>query len=253
MENLSHKQKIVLDKLLPPLRKTLPEKELKRLCKVFRELIENSDDDYLFENFCITIESNLFRVLKNRPEFYSLDFFQRDYADLLKDYIDIDENNFIEQYIDSQNQIISKTYKFLVSFNINDSLEVMKFVSDEFYKEFEHSARAKIKFLEGKLNNVINPFPLLFTSAKVYTNFMTYTSKHIIDFYTDYSYLKKRLLVKKLIYPIKDNDFMKIIHDDMGLLKPNEYQKYLIKNKLTALTKCTSASRENNFNNIFLS
>ena len=71
--------KTVLDKLLPPLKKTPPEKELKRICKVYNELIENEDDEYLYETFCKTIESNLYLVLKEKPEFYTLDYFQQEY------------------------------------------------------------------------------------------------------------------------------------------------------------------------------
>ena len=98
-----------------------------------------------------------------------------------------------------------------------------------------------------------NPYPLLFVSRKVYDDFISYTSSHIIDYYLDYSYLKKRLEATGLIHRTKDNDFMKIIHDDMGLINETNYQDYLIKNKLSSLKKSTSASRENNFKNTFLS
>ena len=153
----------------------------------------------------------------------------------------------------NQNQIITREYKFHVDFNRNESLEVMQFVSDEFYREFDYSARAKIKFLEGKLNNEHNPLPLLFTSGKIYNEFISYTSSHIIDYYLDYSYLKKRLEAEGLIHRTKDNDFMKIIHDDMGLINDRDYEDYLTKYKLLSLNKSTSANRENNFNNTFLS
>ena len=249
MDNLTDFQKTVLDKLLPQLKNTQPEKELKRICNVYKELIENEDDEYLYETFCKTIESNLFLVLKEKPEFYTLDYFQQEYNDLITDYADIDEDDYIGQYIGSQNQIIAREYKFHVGFNRNESLEVMQFVSDEFYKEFDYGARAKIKFLEGKLN----PYPLLFTSGKVYNNFISYTSNHIIDYYLDFSYLKKRLEAEGLIHRTKDNAFMKIIHDDIGLINDRDYEDYEIKNKLSTLNKSTSASRENNFNNTFLS
>ena len=251
MENLTHKQKAVLDKLLPPLKKTVPEKELKRICKVYKELIENKEDEYLYETFCKTIESNLFLVLKEKPEFYTLDYFQQEYNDLITDYADIDEDDYIGQYIGSQNQIIAREYKFKVDFNRNESLEVMQFVSDEFYREFDYSARTKIKFLEGKLN----PYPLLFISGKVYNDFITYTypGKYILDYYLDFSYLKKRLESEGLIYRIKDNDFMIIIHSNLKLIKDKQYDDYLKKYKLSSLKKSYSANRENNFNNTFLS
>ena len=251
MDNLTDLQKTVLDKLLPPLKKTPPEKELKRICKVYNELIENEDDEYLYETFCKTIESNLYLVLKEKPEFYTLDYFQQEYNDLITDFIDINEEDFIEQYLVSQNQIIAREYKFKVDFNRNESLEVMQFVSDEFYREFDYSARAKIKFLEGKLN----PYPLLFTSGKVYNDFIFYThpGRYILHYYLDYSYLKKRLEAEGLIYKIRDNDFMEIIHDDMGLINDSDYENYKIKNKLSSLNKSFSVNRNNNFNNTFLS
>jgi len=251
MDNLTDLQKTVLDKLLPPLKKTPPEKELKRICSVYKELIENKEDEYLYETFCKTIESNLFLVLKEKPEFYTLDYFQQEYNDLITDYADIDEDDYIGQYIGSQNQIIAREYKFHVGFNRNESLEVMQFVSDEFYKEFDYGARAKIKFLEGKLN----PYPLLFTSGKVYNDFIfyTYPGRYILDYYLDYSYLKKRLESEGLIYRIKDNDFMIIIHSNLKLIKDKQYDDYLKKYKLSSLKKSYSANRENNFNNTFLS
>ena len=253
MDNLTDLQKTILDTLLPPLKKTPPEKELKRICKVYKELIENEEDEYLYETFCKTIESNLYLVLKDKPEFYTLDYFQQEYNDLITDFIDINEEDFIEQYLVSQNQIIAREYKFKVDFNRNESLEVMQFVSDEFYIEFDFSARAKIKFLNEKLNDEYNPFESLFINGNVYKNFIFYTSNHIIDYYIDFSYLKKRLEFEGLIYRIKDNDFMKIIHDDMGLINDSDYEKYKIKNKLSSLNKSFSVNRDNNFNNIFLS
>lgn len=251
MDNLTDLQKTVLDKLLPPIKKTQPGKELKRVCKIYKELIENEDDEYLYEAFCKTIESNLFLVLKEKPEFYSLDYFQKEYKDLITDYADIDEDDYIGQYIGYQNQILSREYRFTVNLNRNESLEVMQFVSDEFYIEFDYSARAKIKFLEGKLN----PYPLLFTSGKVYNDFIfyTYPGRYILHYYLDFSYLKKRLEAEGLIYKINDNDFMKIIHDDMGLINDSDYENYKIKNKLSSLNKSFSVNRDNNFNNTFLS
>lgn len=166
MDNLTDLQKTVLDTLLPPLKKTVPEKELKRVCRVYKELIENNDDDFLYEAFCKSIESNLFLVLKAKPEFYSLDYFQKEYKDLITDYVDIDEDDYIDQYINSQNQILSREYRFSVDLNRNESLEVMQFVSDEFYIEFDFSARAKIKFLNEKLNDEHNPLPKLFLMGR---------------------------------------------------------------------------------------
>ena len=97
-----------------------------------------------------------------------------------------------------------------------------------------------------------NPYPLLFVSKKVYDDFITYTSMHIIDYYLDYSYLKKRLDNENLIHRTMDNDFMKIIYSKMELISERDYKDYQITSKLYSLNKSSSVARENNFNNIFL-
>ena len=96
-----------------------------------------------------------------------------------------------------------------------------------------------------------NPYPLLFVSPKIYKRFLEYTSKYILDVYLDYSYLKKRMEYEKLIHRTKDNEFMRIAYEDMGLIAEAIYQDYLIKNKLSSLDKSSTAARENNFNNLF--
>ena len=84
-----------------------------------------------------------------------------------------------------------------------------------------------------------------------YLKFNEYASNHIIDFYLDYSYLKKRLEHEKLIHRIKDNDFMRFLFEDMKLINKKKYFKYTLKNGLSSLNKSTSINRENNFNNLF--
>ena len=98
-----------------------------------------------------------------------------------------------------------------------------------------------------------NPYPEIFKSGTVYNKFLAYTKKHIIDSYLDYSYLKKRLEHDSLIHRTKDNDFMRILFEDMNLINEKEYDRYLQKNKLTSLGKSQSENRVNNYNNIFLS
>lgn len=99
----------------------------------------------------------------------------------------------------------------------------------------------------------INPYPLLFVSFEVYKCFLEYTKKHIIDFYSDYSYLKKRLEAEKLIHRHKDTDFLNIIFKEMQLIKQYQYDSYFTKydKKFKALNSCSNDQRENNFNNVF--
>lgn len=97
-----------------------------------------------------------------------------------------------------------------------------------------------------------NPFPLVFINSEVYNCFLNY-KKHIIDFYTDYSYLKKRLEKLKLIHKHTDNDFMTFLLNDLKFIKQKEFDDYSIKyeSKLKSLQKSHSEQRENNFNNVF--
>jgi len=99
--------------------------------------------------------------------------------------------------------------------------------------------------------NEVNPYPLIFTSADIYLKFIEYASNNIIDYYLDYSYLKKRLEHENLIHSIKDNEFMRILYEEMGLISKKDYEEYSLKNKLSSLNKSSSTNRENNFNNIF--
>lgn len=75
----------------------------------------------------------------------------------------------------------------------------------------------------------INPYPLLFINFEVYRGFLEYTKNHIIEFYKDYSYLKKRLQKEKLIHYHKDTDFLNFIFNEMKLIKKSDYDNYFIK------------------------
>ncbi len=104
----------------------------------------------------------------------------------------------------------------------------------------------------SNFDNSHNPTALysLFVNSKVFDCFLEY-QKHIIDFYTDYSYLKKRLEKEKLIYNYKDNDFMRIVYEELQLISSKNYDEYCINNKLKSLQKSYSVQRENNFNIVF--
>lgn len=101
-------------------------------------------------------------------------------------------------------------------------------------------------------NNEIqaNPYPHLFKEADVYHKFNEYIQKHIVEYYSDYSYLFQRLLNDKLIYPTKHLDFMKWLHDE-EFITIKFFELFIEKTHFKSLKKSTSIQRENNFNNIF--
>ena len=265
MKDLSHYQQRVLDRLLPSLSRPEPYQELHRAGMLYREVIEKDQDPYILQTFNNLIESNLYRLLQSKSEFYNAGFFEENYDQLIDEFkeenIDADESDFIDRYINSQHDIISKTFKYYIELEGCESLEAVQFVGTGFFDDFIRGSKKKIEFLENRLCVLnasisevteVNPYPLIFTSANIYLKFNEYTSKHIIEYYLDYSYLKKRLEHENLIHRVKDNDFMRILFEDMKLIKLQYYNDYRIKNKLSSLDKSSSSNRENNFNNIFI-
>ena len=145
-----------------------------------------------------------------------------------------------------------KLYKDLTrESNLNLSKEEHLKYASSIYYQLKDSFIGKLK--EDGIDVSYNPYPKIFKSGTVYNKFLAYTENHIIDPYLDYSYLKKRLEHDGLIHRTKDNDFMRILFEDMNLINEKEYDRYLHKNKLTSLGKSQSENRVNNYNNIFLS
>ncbi|MFD1292397.1 hypothetical protein ACFQ5N_01000 [Lutibacter holmesii] len=105
---------------------------------------------------------------------------------------------------------------------------------------------------EAEKKEILNPYPQIFLNGEIYNGFVEYVKKYIIDYYIDYSYLKKRLEHEKLIYKHTDNEFMEIIYKKLDLINKKQYEDYKAeKGKLYSLTKSENANRLNNFNIIF--
>lgn len=136
-------------------------------------------------------------------------------------------------------------------FNINE-LKSLKLWIESSIKQSQVNSETKV--LEAKEPEAINinPYPLLFVNFEVYKCFFEYAKRHIIEFYSDYSYLKKRLEHEKLIHYHKDNDFINVVFNEMQLIKKSDYDNYVINFcKLKSLSKSYNIQRENNFNNVF--
>jgi hypothetical protein len=95
-----------------------------------------------------------------------------------------------------------------------------------------------------------NPFPHIFINENIYNCFIEYIEKHILEFYSDISYLKKRLEKEKLIHYHKDNNFVKFLFENKFITQSN-YENYFLESKLKSLNKSFNIQRENNFNNVF--
>jgi hypothetical protein len=214
-----------------------------------------------------------------------LDVYSSNYDKRLKLYLDTYEDAKEDDFIFDEKMEINRT-------DDNLEMEVsgykiffdIRFINDPILlRKINFSIDAKFEFLNEKLSRLkekklsvksnlswdglqtgsselklieeenINPYPTLFLSFDVYKCFEEYTKKHIIDFHSDFSYLKKRLENHKLIYYHRDNDFINFIFNDMQLIKKNEYDSYFTKydSKFKSLNKSASTQRENNFNNVF--
>lgn len=99
-------------------------------------------------------------------------------------------------------------------------------------------------------NTKINKYPRLFKDADTYFKFIEYTKKHIVEHYSDYSYLFQRLLNDELIYPTKHLEFMKWLHKEQ-FITLKYFELFTEKINFKSFKKSTSIHRENNFNNIF--
>ena len=153
MKDLTYLQKRILEKLLPKLGKTEPYEELLRLSLLFRQIKDIKKDNFLFEKFKAIINNQLYFHLKSKEEFYDLDRFKDIYKTLVKEFIedniDANENDFIDSYINSQNEIINKNIEYFIPVNGYEPLELMPFVKKDFIDEFIRSSKKKIEFLNS--------------------------------------------------------------------------------------------------------
>ena len=264
MENLTYHQQRILNQVYGPLVKTDPLEEFKRILKFYLDLLIKEDDKLIMSTFYRIIENKLYFVVQKDFRFYSLEYYKEKYIEKLQDFLDevTDslESDFIEKCILEQNSILDNTIKFFFELDNYPSINVLQFVSENFFDEYKSTSKRKIEFLQAKLNECnladnseLNPYPLLFVSRKVYDSFLKYTSSYIIDIHIDYSYLKKRLEHERLIHKTKDNEFMRLVFKEFNLISEARYIDYVDINKLNSLRKSYSVNRENNYNLVFKS
>ena len=191
------------------------------------------------------------------------------YIKFIKETAIIEVANEISRLVSNNSQLLEMFYKsnefneFEIRYHKNLSLEdypIYKKLHSKLYPEYYTHFTENDDFAANYsgaigLSNPIdtenkNIFPSLFLNSDVYNCFLEY-QKHIIDFYIDYSYLKKRLEFEKLIHYHRDNDFMKMVFEDIKLISEKNYNEYYINGKLKSLSKSFSVQRENNFNLVF--
>ena len=153
IKDLTYLQKSILNKLLPELGKTEPYEELLRLSLLFRQIKDIKKDNFLLEKFKAIINNSLCFHLKSKEEFYDLDRFKDIYKILVEEFIeyniDANENDFIDSYINSQQEIINKNIEYFIPVSSYQSLELIQFLKKDFIDEFIRSSKKKIEFLNS--------------------------------------------------------------------------------------------------------
>jgi hypothetical protein len=130
--------------------------------------------------FYSIIENRIYFEIQKDFRFYNLDYYKEKYIEKLQDFLeevtDSLESDFIEKCILEQNSILDNTIKFFIELDNYSSINVLQFVSENFFDEYKSTSKRKIEFLKDKqtvplaiqANNIIieyeNPYPDYFKS-----------------------------------------------------------------------------------------
>lgn len=176
--------------------------------------------------------------------------------------------NFIESITESKIDKLKVFYKDIKSFEVefitnkvvdnlltskvnnqdlSDSFEVLKTLVLDKIQEIENVN------IQDYVARKENPFQDIFKSVEIYDCFMVYVSKHIIEFYADFSFLKKQLHEKNLIHNIKDKEFMDFLIDKeiINSIRVETCRDIFEKNGSKFSVKYKGTSRLNNFYSVF--
>jgi len=91
-----------------------------------------------------------------------------------------------------------------------------------------------------------NPFPLIFTgdNDKTFVLFEKFVTTHIIDKYTDFSFIFQQMKHNGYISDIKHLKFMKWLNEN-NYISEKEYEGFKEKNTFKSLNKCSFGTRLN--------
>lgn len=233
----------------------LKNESLKELLTIFNKRYSIYAKNHIAEIFSNEIKINFDKLSSEIPKDYT-------YVKLIKEIAILQALNEISRLLSNNVRLFEMVFSLneFENFAIKD-YNVIALEDTEIYQSLHAKLYPKRENnmdslgLNGTGLDAIelqkkNKIDLLFVNPIAYDCFLTY-QKHIIDFYTDYSYLKKRLEKEQLIYNHKDNDFMQIIFKELQLISLKNYNEYCINGKLKSLQKSYSVQRENNFNIVF--
>lgn len=232
----------------------LNNKSLENLHHIFSTRFSHYETDEIKKIFANEIKTAFDKIKKtDLPKDYN-------YAKFIKDVASLEIMNEILRLLQNNSGLFERFYQLndYQKFEIKEYgdllnrtaifIELDSRIYPQYYKlENEFVGNKK----EVKEETIANIAPLLFISSEVSSCFLDYQKKYILDFYIDYSYLKKRMEDEKLIHYHKDNDFMKMIFKNLQLISEDNYNLYLEQGKLKSLHKSYTENRQNNFNIVF--
>ena len=194
MENLSHYQERVIDRIYGPYGKMGPLEKLEDLCKFHLDYLHNENDRLIISHFKKEVERNLSLYLASDKRFNDFDSFKENYLQETHNYVSnkCDElgwigvdgkadltKAYVGELIDQQKSIIDSSVKVYIDVKDEEPLDVIQFVSDLFLDKHKFNARLKIDYLNEELNQLKgilkpieaverkeykNPFPEYFNS-----------------------------------------------------------------------------------------
>lgn len=219
------------------------------------------------------MEINIYELLGLTMEKFS-DFVSR-YDFELNSFLSEFEDNTESLFIDYQKSYLKKMNQDIIEgINKLDSNDPQSEFVFNIYEKKLSTNRRILEFLDNRLSapqKVIlpelkenistdlkivtdkNEFPSdVFRDYNSFEKFKTYIHRrHIISFYKDFSYLKKRMEKENFIMRITDSKFASWLLGK-NYISLNDYDIFLKKeSKFESLDKARSEQRENNFNNIF--
>lgn len=200
----------------------------------FHDIIRETYNEYVSRYEIDLVDFKNEYGTDSEPKFIE---YQRIYLVKMRDYIienlsKIDNEDLDSQfYHDKLQEALSDNKKMFQFLNVR--LNPMNYIQNQ------------------KENTSKDEFPSdVFRDYNSFLKFETYTKRHIISFYKDFSYLKKRMEKENFIMRITDQKFASWLFEK-NYISLNDYDIFLKKDKFESLDKARSEQRENNFNNIF--
>ena len=168
---------------------------------------------------------------------------------------EVDILNFIDKATNNGRlELLKKSAdEFLVKSVIDNFLisESFKFLQNSILEKIDFETNKKVEAKNETLIDDKSLYPSkIFRDHNSFKKFESYIKNHIVDFYTDISYLKKRMELECFIMKVRDEDFPIFLLQN-HYISQSIYDKHFSHGRLKSLNKCSGAHRENNFNNIF--